>query len=178
MDLERVVQAHIARVAITPSAARGQGASGVVHAARVHLAQLDLSRFCRGGEFPQLLDEETEALISVLPRAAQSWGLARKLVNIFLRDASYTVHLREPYRLSTVEALLEVPLDSITATELKRTQPPGALPAWVSVKGLSPEASDRFQAAAQSVARSEGIARVHLDALWWARATELNPELT
>ena len=66
------------------------------------------------------------------------------------------------------ESHFEVPLDSITARELKRIAGRRMLPTWPGVKHLKPELSARFQAVARSEAKKSGIARVHLDAIWWS----------
>jgi len=41
--------------------------------------------------------------------------MARKLLNIYLRNALYSTYLREAFELDTAEHLYEVPLDSIVA---------------------------------------------------------------
>lgn len=118
--------------------------------------------------FTAVLDQETLRLLADLPKAARHWGIARKLLNIFLRDCLHTAHLTDRFRLKKLEPQLEVPLDSITAKALKRSAGRGSLPPWPGVKHLSPAASEVFQAAAANEATRLGIARVHLDAVWWS----------
>lgn len=120
------------------------------------------------GGFRQAIQWRT-ARVAVSASAARgrSWGLARKLLNIFLRDTLYTVYLRDHFHLDRAEAFYELPLDSITARCLRRAMPSDRLPRWKSVRRLTKEASDRTQAAASRVAASRGITRVHLDAYWW-----------
>jgi len=93
-----------------------------VAAAREHLRGLDLNRF--GVDEPRTfeneLDRATEGLRRVLPRDAQHWGLARKVLNIFLRDCLYTSYLCEAFQLTRIEISLNYPLDSITAKKLRR----------------------------------------------------------
>jgi hypothetical protein len=103
--------------------------------------------------------------MGVLPKRSATWGLARKLVNIFLRDSLYTSYLRRAYRLSLAERLLEIPLDSITAKQIRKRMP--QLPRWQGVRHLDPHTSAAYQAAALLIAKREGVARVHLDAYWW-----------
>ena len=143
---------------------------GVVKAARRFLSVLDLSAFSieKEKQFRAKLDQTTERLRKALPRGAQHWGVARKVLNIFLRDALYTIYLREEYGLACVERFLEVPLDSITAKELKKAAGRGGLPQWPGVKGVAPDLSERFQAQATKVATERRMSRVHLDAYWWA----------
>jgi hypothetical protein len=133
------------------------------------LAGLDLRQFGVSGQalFRRRLDRATERLSRALPPRGRSWGVARKLLNIFLRDALYTSYLREAFRLDRAEDLLELPLDSITARRLRFEVGRGQLPRWQGVKRISPAASAEFQAAAAAVASARGISRVHLDAFWW-----------
>ena len=108
----------------------------------------------------------------MLPIGARHWGLARKVLNIFLRDCLYTTYLDEAFHLRRSEALFEIPLDSLTATNLKRGTGRGALPPWPGVKHLSKPDSVRFQQATEEEARKRGIARVHLDAVWWSQSRD------
>ena len=167
------VQARAARIACGSSATRGQGA-GVVLAGRQFLAQLPLSQFSvsRPSLFEQRLDDATKQLCASFPRTGQSWGLARKVLNIFLRDALYTTYLADKFHLKEGEANLEVPLDSITARHLCQAAGRGALPRWLGVKHLTPQASAIYQAYAANLAASHGIARAHLDTYWWGHRDE------
>jgi len=82
------------------------------------------------------------------------------LINIFLRDAFYTTYLNLYYKLEVVEYLLEIPLDSITAKNLRDNYPGSKLPRWLGVKHLSVEISDCYQNAANEIAQIKSIARV------------------
>lgn len=165
-QLLRIVQHRAARVAITASATRGQGA-GVVASARDHFGRLKLANFGISDErvFARQLDAATRQLMDCLPKDAANWGLARKLLNIFLRDCLYTSYLAKAHRLAKAEKLLEIPLDSITAKRIHEAVP--QLPRWPGVKYLDRATSDAYQAAALAVAREHGVARAHLDAYWW-----------
>ena len=100
---------------------RGPGNKGVVAAVRAHLGRLDLRPFGThdGDRFLAELNSATTRLQAVLPENARYWGLARKGLNIFLRDCLYTVYLRERYRLDRAEPFFEVPLDSISAKHIR-----------------------------------------------------------
>jgi len=115
--------------------------------------------------FERALDGHTRRLIVALPKRGATWGLARKLLNIFLRDSLYTGYLSKAYGLASAEGLLEIPLDSITAKHLRKAAP--ELPRWRGVRHLDPHVSAAYQAAALLVAKRERTARVHLDAYWW-----------
>jgi hypothetical protein len=162
------VQSRAARVACGASATRGQG-KGVVKAGRLFLAGLPLSQFGTGSRrlFLKRLDHATLLLCNSLPPKGRSWGLARKLLNIFLRDALYTIYLSEKFHLKRAEENFEVPLDSITARQLCKEAGRGVLPRWIGVKHLTQEASTTYQAYAANSARSHSIARAHLDTYWW-----------
>jgi len=168
------VQSRAARAAIGASAMRGRGNKGAVAACRSFLCQLDLSPFgtTNGAAFAEALDRSTKELRARLPRGAQHWGLARKALNIFLRDAFYTTYLNAAYHLQRAEHLFEIPLDSITATQLKRAAGRAVLPRWPGVKHLTPSLSAEFQKAAAVEARKKGITRVHLDAYWWSASRD------
>ena len=108
-----------------------------------------------------------ELLQGSLPKSGRSWGLARKLLNIFLRDSLYTGYLNKAYGLRAAERFLEIPLDSITAERIRERMP--ELPRWPGVRHLGPELSAAYQAAALRLAAKQGVRRVHLDAYWWGQ---------
>src|SRR5687767_10690224 len=138
-NLLRAIQARAARAAASPSATRNQG-KNVVKIAREFLGKLDLRRFGGKGAgkegFKAELDRGTEKLRRLLP--GNPWGLARKLLNIFLRDVLYTSYLSEPNGLAEAEALFEIPLDKYTVREMKNRRPHGTakLPRWKGVRHL------------------------------------------
>ena len=164
-----VIQIRAARIAVSASATRGQRAPGLVAAARGYLGTLPLDQFAvaRPQLFKERLNHATSELIRVFPKDGRSWGMARKLLNIFLRDAFYTAYLKDAYRLEVAEHNYELPLDSITARHLRADAAKGHLPRWRGVKYLTPQASEILQATAATIASSRGIARIHLDAYWW-----------
>lgn len=172
-DFLEAVQSRVARIAVSASAVRGRGHKGTVAAARNFLRQLDLAAFgVKPPVFRRALDRETKSLLAELPQGARHWGIARKLLNIFLRDCLYTIYLESAFRLSRAEEAFEIPLDSITALQLKRAVGRGALPPWPGVKHLTPLLSNQFQEAAAAEATKMRLARVHLDAVWWSLARD------
>jgi hypothetical protein len=90
------------------------------------------------------------------------------VINIFLRDCLYTTYLDAAFGLRKNEPYFELPLDSITATHLKRAAGRGKLPAWPGVKHLTKSLNAEFQKAAAAEAARRGIPRIHLDAIWWS----------
>ena len=173
-DLRKAIQSRTARVAVTASAARGRNNAGVVAASREYLCEVNLRDFgdAPRAKFHLVLDAHTRALVKRLPPKARRWGLARKFLNIFLRDSLYTAELQRAYRLNRHADLLEIPLDSITARELKKIAGRGGLPSWPGVRNLKAEVSRQYQAVATEEAKRRGIDRVHLDAIWWSLARD------
>lgn len=159
-----------AQAAIGPSALRNQGAPGVLAAARSGAEEIDLSRYGKKANregILSFLDEDTNTMLARFPRSAQSWGAARKGLNLFLRDASYNVDLSREFGLAAVRSHLEVPLDRHVGEAL-RHEPEGAeLPRWRSIKTLQSTASAEYQKVALQVATRFGVARVDLDVFFW-----------
>jgi hypothetical protein len=173
IDFLKAVQSRVARIAVGASTVRGRGHAGTVAAARRFLRHVDLAAFgVKPAEFQQALDRQTNALLAELPRGARHWGIARKLLNIFLRDCLYTTYLESAYSLNRAEDAFEIPLDSITALHLKRLAGRGGIPRWPGVKYLTPPLSEQFQKAATAGAARERIARVHMDAVWWSQSRD------
>jgi len=162
------LQYRTANIAVGPSTVRGNP-SGTATRARKFLADMDIAQFCPPNErrFRNVLDRETASLMRALPSGGQHWGLARKLLNIFLRDALYNKYLSHKYKLTTIELWLEIPLDSHVGSLLRLESRPTNLPAWTTIKALAPDMSAKFQSAAQAIANERGIARVHLDLFFW-----------
>lgn len=168
MNLVKAIQRRVAVVAIGPSTVRGQRVPGVVDSAREFLASLSLDRFATANAqvFREQLDEVTEELRVALPKGARWWGLARKCLNIFLRDAFYNHYLRQAVKIDRAEKFYEVPLDRIVAKALRKKSEV-RLPKWPGVKHLTPDVSDEYQQAAAALARKMEIDRVHLDTYLW-----------
>ncbi len=109
-DFIRAIQSRTARVAVSASSVRGAGGKVVVRAARDFLRQLDLSRFSVDSDarFASELDRATNELRAALPRGARHWGVARKVLNIFIRDCFYTSYLASKFRLDRSEPFMEI----------------------------------------------------------------------
>ena len=105
--------------------------------------------------------------MAALPRRERHWGLARKALNLFLRECLYNAYLRRAYHLSRAEAYLELPMDSFTVRGVRRKSSNQSLPRWLGVRKLTAEASEKYQERASRLAAEEGLARVHLDVYYW-----------
>lgn len=172
-DLLVALQARAARAALAPSSMRGAGRAGVVKAGRPFLREIDLRRFATGraNRFRIELDQHTDGLLHAFPRAARQWGLARKGLNIFLRECLYCVYLRDAYALDRSEMFYEIPLDALTGAAIWKTGG-GRVPRWGTIRGLRPVESDAYQRVAAELAATRGVAPVHLDAVWWGQRDE------
>jgi hypothetical protein len=170
-EFYREMQRYITVTTIGPSTLRNQGSKGVIIAAQNHLAVIDLEIFRINNETELLktLDVQTEALKKAFPREAQNWGSARKALNLFLREICYNRFLCERYFFADIEEWMEIPLDSLVATALKRKGERGRLPKWPGLNRLTPECSAKFQEFAKQIAKKEGISRVHLDMRLWLK---------
>ena len=124
-DFIAMLQSHAARAAIGGSTVRGKSNKGVEEKAREFLRNMDLAPFGTSNEqaFKSALDRNTEALRCHLPRGAQHWGVARKALNIYLRNCLYTCYLRETFgldkadRLYKTERLARIPRRYRTSAE-------------------------------------------------------------
>ncbi len=146
-------------------ALRGQPA-GSASAGRAALRRLKLSDFGRctsQAAFNKRLDKATTSVRHAL--ASESWGWARKCINMCLRDALYNVYLRAEFDLGHVEPWAELPLDNEVAARLRQREPD--LPGAFAVSGVTPAQHARFQTVATRWAEELCTCRVHLDILIW-----------
>ena len=172
----RLLRERIAEQCIGPSTLRNQGAKNVLMRARTHLKSITLKNFSKikRSHFDKILNKETDKLKNALPLGARNWGAARKVLNLFIRDAVYNRHLCEAYGLKRIERFTEVPLDSFVAKALIATKEGEELPKWKTIKHLTKEESGKFQEVAEIVAKRNKTRRVHLDLYCWRQK---NPKL-
>jgi hypothetical protein len=167
MDQELIgwMQKRAANGAVGPSTIRGMAPAGTATTIRDYLRSVNIESFRAKseGKFVKKLDAITEGLLAILPADAKHWGMARKCVNIFLRNCLYNRYLCSYYKLECMEEWLEIPLDSHVGKGLIRYVQNSELPTWGKVISLSREHSDQYQQAALSLAKEKGVARIHLD---------------
>jgi hypothetical protein len=170
---DTLLQRYVVNAGIDVTVLPGQPSPpGTMQAAHSFLYDLDLSEFRDPSMFQHLLDEKTEALRRSFPATGQFWGRARKCMNIFLRNSTYSYYLRERYTLSVIEPFLEMPLDAKAAKGLTRDTKNynlGTLPKWDAIIRLTAETNDLWQALASQIAQRKDTYRVHLDLCYWQR---------
>ena len=175
-DFIHSVQKFIAN-AFSIGIVRNMVPGGTLEIIREFLKKIDLAKISKKGpaQFPQVLNQLTEQLRREMPKGGRHWGMARKCLNLFFRDAVYNFYLRKEYHLAKFEKVLEIPLDSYVGHALRRqARDEGRdVPPWRTVKGLTPEASAKFQAFALEIAKRRRTKRVHLDVFYW-RAESLH----
>lgn len=167
-DFLQTLQRKVTITAVGPSAVRGQG-KGVLRASQDFLSQISLSAVPKHNskQFNAWLDRQTNALLDRLPVKSRPWGVARKVINLFLREALYNQYLNKRFHLDSIESWLEIPLDRAGARGLKSRAGKGVLPPWPGLKNLQRRASAAFQDFASTEAARKQIARVHLDMYLW-----------
>lgn len=160
---------HVAYTSVGASTVRGQRTPGLVSDLRELLAKVDLAGLAdlEPGDFPSFLKAETKRIEQGMPTKSRHWGIARKVLNIFLRGAMYNHYLRREFKLHRFEDVLELPMDSLTAKGLKAKSKPRSLPRWTGVKHLTASGNKHFQERAGEIASKHGMARVHLDIYLW-----------
>lgn len=173
--LIHLARAHQSRISIAQSTVRsqGKGTRDVVRGFLARSLDLDALRAATEADYLKRLDRATTRLQRALRRArcGASWGLARKVLNIYIRDCVNSRLLCRHYKLASIERFLEVPLDSLVGKGLRAVAdehghiPP--LPKWKTIRGLTRDESDQFQAFARLHARKLGIRRVQLDYFLW-----------
>ena len=155
------MQKKVAVSAVAPSVVHGQP-KGTIVVARRFLMNLRLRTIPTSSakSFCKWLDRKTDEM-------GIPWGVARKCLNLFLRDVFYNRYLHREYGLRALESMLEVPLDSVVGRFLIDRQNGTKLGPWRTLKRLNAETSRAFQEVASEIANTQGIARVHLDIFAW-----------
>ncbi len=167
---------YIANISIGSSTVRGRPA-GTVGTVRKYLEGLDLSslRDLKKEQFEIWLNEKTQDLQSKLTQDfKEEWGLARKCLNIFLRNVVYNKYLFKEYNLRSILPWLEVPLDSQVAQHLRNEHEGEGLPRWPWLNKLDQPTSKLYQDVADKVRATKELPyRVHLDVYYWRQKPKI-----
>ena len=155
---------RIAELSVGASTVRGMP-KGTVYAARMALKGIRPTSFSKPSrdEYLKTLNYLTRRISNVLPEA--SWGVSRKVLNIFIRSCVYDSGLRRAYQLARIEPWLEVPLDQQVAAGIRACSGED-LPKFQN-KRLDWRVSLQYQDTARRIARRVGSHPIHLEACWW-----------
>ena len=159
------MQKRAANGAVGASTIRGMAPAGTAKVIKDYLRGMDI-KFVKArteSDFEKNLDVITDGLLKALPHGSKHWGMARKCVNIFLRNCLYNRYLCSHYKLEPLEEWLEIPLDSHVGKGLIAHAEKGSLPKWEKVIALTREQSNQYQQAARDLAKKKRVCRVHLD---------------
>jgi hypothetical protein len=177
-EFEKKLYRRIAQVSIGASAIRNQGGSGLIKILRDYFEiEINPSTFFKAlpkkKSYRDYLDYHTDIILKRFPKGAESWGGARKGLNLFLRDLVYNGYFANKYNVPTEYSKLnlfmkymEVPLDKEVANGIIQYSQ-NATPKWTNIRRLTPEISEIFQEQADIIANQKGTARVNLDLIYW-----------
>jgi hypothetical protein len=169
-----LIQRRIANISVGPSTVRGKGREGTKAIVTKYLGEsINLKDFSNADSdtFQKRLDEHTEELKNKIH--LHEWGLARKVLNIFLFEAAHNIFLNKNYNLDKIISYLEVPLDNPNAKKLKNyAKSDGIMLNWNGIKSLDAKSSSQFQVYAEQYAQRLYCARCYLDLYWWRGKNE------
>ena len=180
---------RIAKTSVGASTVRGQTKGTVAEARKYLIKNINLEDFVNPDNFQNMLDKHTEILFEKLKnlyesaeknkkRNPPSWGLARKVLNIFLFEAAHNTILNRKYNLEEkIIPYLEVPLDYKNAERLKKHASDEDIELrWTNIKSLNDESSiqeyAKFQEYAKKCALREEYNckhRCYLELYWFRR---------
>lgn len=168
---------RLSTVCVGPSTLRGQGGQ-ILQVSRNYFYTISLNDFFKNlphpDKFNRFLDKHTDALLQEFRKnGCNSFGAARKGLNLYFRDVVYNKFISDYYNLpkdlndlnDTIKHL-EVPLDSFVGNGIYNNAE-SLVPKWKTIIGLTKAQSDIFQNAALTIAKRNKISRVHLDLLFW-----------
>lgn len=174
----QLLHRRLSQIAVGASAIRNQGSSGLIKILRQYFeTKIELDIFIESlveeTKYSDFLNEHTSKILLLFPDKAQSWGAARKGLNLFLREIVYSNFFSHRFSLpdnfeqfNQVVKFMEVPLDKDVANGLI-SDSNGQLPRWVNIKNLTHTLSDIYQNQAAIIAEKENVARVNLDLKYW-----------
>jgi hypothetical protein len=174
----QLLHRRLSQIAIGASAIRNQGSGGLIKILRQYFeTKVDLEHFTKSlideTQYRDFLNGHTSNILTLFPDTAQSWGAARKGLNLFLREIIYSKFFSLRYSLpdnfdefNFLVKFMEVPLDKEVAQGLIADSN-GQLPKWINIKHLTPTLSETYQNQAFIIATQENVARVNLDLKYW-----------
>jgi len=167
-----VVQEFMALQAVTVSTVRGLRRRGkALKNIREYLERLPLERLVRrdGQDYAHWLDVHTRRIQKKLGGRKEQWGVARKAMNLFMRQCLYNTYLSRKFRLARFQKQMEIPLDNRVARKLRADAgKKNKKLKWKNLKALDRKTSQEFQEHAKDMAARDHLpARVFLDHYLW-----------
>lgn len=169
-DFIHKIQERIANTSVSSSTVRGQP-RGTVEKAQDYLKTINLKDFSKikdERQFNRSLNKHTASLKKRID--SKSWGISRKVLNIFLFEASNNVLLNKKYSLHKIIPFLELTLDNPNAKELiKLAKIKNKKLIWKTISSLKSGPNKQFQKFAKDHAYNEycKMFRCYLDVYWW-----------
>ena len=177
-----MIQRYVAETSVGPSTVRGY-VKNTQKICRALLAGIDLAELSEieKPRFKSWLNKQTDALHIQLRRQGrrkkgiQTYGIARKVVNIYLHNVFYNCVLNRKYGLENLCDFLEVPIDSHVREWLlliaRNTRPPLTIDPLITradkIWRIDEKANTAYQDLANQVARQLNTKRVNLDAYFY-----------
>lgn len=179
-DFIKQIKVFVAKTSLPPSSTRNIVGKGGLQQIREWLvAHIDLSKastYSNKEAFEIYLDRNTNKLAAYIRDKTKDdknknstyWGPARKYINIYLRSCTYNYFLRQHFCLDKIDTLLELPIDSKVANELRKkfNQKAQKLDKFVLTTLLKTEHS-LYQQWASADAKEQRINPVDLDVFYW-----------
>lgn len=166
---------RVIETCIGASTVRGQNYPGLLNKSRMILTKIDVNTFYKALNnytYNNFLDRETLKFIKAFGKSKKpSWGITRKILNLYFRDLVYNSYISGYYRFNIHDKSklnqMEVPLDSFVARGINDNKQGLSLPKWTTIKDLKSELSLLYQQSASEKANALNIARPHLDLFLW-----------
>lgn len=174
----QLLHRRLSQISVGASAIRNQGAGGLIDTLRNYFeTNIDLEEFITylptQNLFNDFLNQHTVNILTSFPDNAQSWGAARKGLNLFFREIVYSKFFSHRFSLpdnfnefNLLIQYLEVPLDREVANGIS-ADTNQQLPRWTGIRHLTPQISEQYQNQARIIATQENIAKVNLDLKYW-----------
>jgi hypothetical protein len=161
------IQEWVAKSTVGISTVRGQPA-GTMQVGIDFIKKINLSDFRQIPleKFEKTLDSYTNGLADHL--TGKSWGISRKILNLFLIQAFHDKYLSEVFLLEPLKNWLELPIDGPTANRLieSATSEDIILPEWSSLRYLDKDTNSMYQEYGQILAENKRCARYQLELIW------------
>jgi hypothetical protein len=112
-------------------------------------------------------------IVATKDPSVSTWGMARKILNIFLHNVYFNNVLHQGYQLERIEPYFEVPLDSDVVAWLLRVADETQIEFENPITGkfavykVTKTANESFQRLATKVARKFRTSRVYLDTYFY-----------